>query len=348
MKKLVIKQVLPNREIIHFAEAGKIIGSRFNQIFVEEQGVARTIVLPRRWWEWGPGSCRLLRRALRLDKCNVFPVGQNLVIIRGGMVYHHELGYAGLRPVLRLRNCRNVLHQSITATPDGSIYFGEYGANRERRAVPVHRSVDGGMSWATVYEFMPGEIKHVHGCYYDRHEDSVWVCTGDFAGENRILRANRDFSRVEQIGDGSQKFRTCNFFFTPNRVYWLMDSQLETSHVVAFDRATRQITIGEALPGPVWYVKELADGYYLAGTAQEIGPGVRDKFAHLLVSRDLAHWEDLHLFSHDGWPMRFFKFGVMGFADGVQDSSNFPMFFEAIEGLDGCAAWCKIADHDES
>ncbi len=346
MKKLVINERLPRTEIVHFADRQRIVGSYFNQIWMREQETVHTARLPLRWWEPLSGGLRLARRALRQDKCNIFIQPGGVTAIRAGVVYHLAPDLRNCQPVLRLRNCRNILHQSFCVTPDGQAYFGEYGANRERTSVPVHHSSDGGKSWNVVFEFPAGSIKHVHGCYYDRFEDSLWVCTGDYAGENRILRTDRHFKNQEWIGDGSQKFRTCNFFFTNTAVHWLMDSQLEQSFAVRLDRRTRAITVGQPLPGPVWYIKELADGYYLAGTAQEIGPGVRDGHAHLLVSRDLERWEDLHLFQHDGWPKRYFKFGVLGFADGVQSSADFPVFFEALAGVDGQSVRCSLADTD--
>jgi len=344
MKKLVIKDTLPDREIVHFADAQQTITSRFNVVFVEKNGITRTIRLPRRWWEAGMGVLRLARRALRLDKCNVFPMGDNLIIIRAGQAYLYDAASGQIQSTLKLRNCRNVLHQSLGATPDGHVYFGEYGANPERTVVPVYRSTDGGKSWKTIYEFPASSIKHVHGCYYDPYEDAIWVCTGDFAGENRILVANRDFSRLETIGDGSQKFRTCNFFFTPENVHWLMDSPLEASRHLKLSRQSRQTTELQILPGPVWYSKSLTDGYFLAGTAQEVGPGVQDGFAHLLVSKDLVTWEDLQLFAHDGWPKRYFKFGVIGFADGEQTSKRFYLFCEALSGYDGRVCQCEIVE----
>lgn len=86
----------------------------------------------------------------------------------------------------------------------------------------------------------------------------------------------------------------------------------------------------------------MGDGYYLAATAQEIGLGVKDKYAHLMVSKDLEKWEDIYQFQHDGFPRRYFKFGVIGFADGYQQSNSFYLFAEAIKRLDGKIALCEI------
>ena len=279
---------------------------------------------------------------LRLDKCNVFPVGDNLVIIRRGLVYFYDNATDQLRVTLQLKNCRNVLHQSINSTPEGYIYFGEYGANTDRTEVPVYCSKDGGRSWINIYTFPAKSIKHIHGCYYDRFTDKIWVCTGDFKDENWLLVADREFKEVHKIGDGQQKFRTCNIIFTEKEVHWLMDSQLEPSYHIILDRKTEQITTGKKFLGPVWYIKELTDGYYLSATTQEIGAGVLDDKVNLYISTDLKEWNILHVFDHDGFPKRYFKFGVIGFADGRQSSKDFYMFFEAVKGFDGKSVTCAL------
>jgi hypothetical protein len=184
----------------------------------------------------------------------------------------------------------------------------------------------------------------VHGCYFDPYEEKIWVPTGDFDNECYLLCADRDFKNIEWIGDGQQAYRTCNLFFEQDSVHWIMDSQLQDSYHIRLDRKTCSIQKKQLFPGPVWYIKRLVDGYYLAATVQEIGPGVHDRFAHFMVSRDLETWEDLHQFRHDGFPKRYFKFGVIGFADGPQSSAAFYIFAEAIRGLDGKTALCQLEE----
>jgi len=264
------------------------------------------------------------------------------VIIRQGEVFRFDQSSGQMRHVLNLENCRNVLHQSIAVIDETTLYFGEYGSNVARASVPIHRSVDAGRTWDTVFRFEAGQVAHVHGCYFDPFEEKIWVFTGDFERECHVLCADRTFQDVEWIGDGSQTYRACNAFFEPDAVHWIMDSQLQDSYHIRLDRKTRTIERKQMFPGPVWYIKRLLDGYYLAATVQEVGPGVKDQYAHLMVSRDLEHWEDVHCFSHDGLPKRLFKFGVIGFADGQQDSRSFYLFAEALRGLDGQTALCEI------
>jgi hypothetical protein len=334
-------QLIPG-EICHYASSDMLITSFYNRVRVSK--VAREIDfrLPSDGWKTPFGLFRLSRRALRLDKCNVVPVEGGYVAVRQGRVYRYDEGSEALSETLRLKNCRNVLHQSIAVIEGTELFFGEYGNNAERAEVPIYRSCDAGRSWQTIYTFPAGKIKHVHGCYYDAFENKIWVLTGDFKDECHILCADRDFKHIEWIGDGQQLYRTCNLFFEKDSVHWIMDSQLQDSHHIKLDRKTRKIEKKNAFPGPVWYSKRLEDGYYLAATAQEIGPGVKDGFAHLMVSRDLETWEDVRQFEHDGLPKRWFKFGVIGFADGAQTSKNFYLFAEAIKGLDGRIALCEI------
>jgi len=342
--KLRIKKTLDKREIVHYADAQKTISSFHDRVYIDGPGGESSLRLPGSLLRRAAGSTRIGRRGLRLDKCNAFPVRDELIVVRQGVVYHHDPATEQLTPTLTLQNCRNALHQSGCLTPEGSFYFGEYGMNPERRSVPIYRTDDAGRSWQTIFEFKPGEARHVHGCLYDKYEDRIWVCTGDFKDENWIVTADRDFKDVEKIGDGQQYFRTCSLFFTADHVHWIMDSQLEQNYSFRLDRKTRQVERIQEIPGPVWYVKALSDGYYLAATAQERGDGVNDEFAHLLVSRDLERWQDLHLFRHDGLSMRYLKSGVIGFADGEQSSKEFYLFFEAIEGHDGRAVQCAIED----
>ena len=339
--KLILKKVI-HREICHYASPELLITSQYNRVYVKKDGRELSFKLPSDDWKALFGLFRLTRRAIRLDKCNVVPVADGYVVVRQGRVFHYEESSGCLTQALVLKNCRNVLHQSIAVVNGRELFFGEYGNNPDRGEVPIYRSLDGGRTWQTIFTFAAGKVKHVHGCYYDPVEKKVWVLTGDFKDECRILCADRDFKNIEWIGDGQQTFRTCNLFFEKDSVHWIMDSQLQNSYHIRLNRKTRKIEKKQLFPGPVWYIKRLEDGYYLAATAQEIGPGVKDKFAHLMVSCDLETWEDIHYFEHDGFPKRYFKFGVIGFADGPQSSDGFYLFAEAIKGLDGKTALCEI------
>ncbi|MEO0248565.1 MAG: hypothetical protein ABIN58_03265 [candidate division WOR-3 bacterium] len=339
--RLIIKEVI-DREICHYAGPEFRISSLYRTVYVQEGANEFAIHLPGEGWKEIGGRFRLWRRAFRLDKCNVVRVEGGLLIVRQGKVFRYDWAEKTLRTVLRLHNSRNVLHQSIAVIDQREVFLGEYGANPSRDEVPIYRSRDGGKTWEIVFSFPPGKIRHVHGCYYDPFEGKIWTLTGDFENECYILCSDKDFQQIEWIGNGRQTYRACNLFFQENTVHWIMDSQLQDNYHFCLDRKTRAVERRGRFPGPVWYIKQLEDGYFVAATAQEIGPRVHDRYAHLLVSQDLQSWVDVYPFEHDGLPKRFFKFGVIGFADGPQTSQGFYLFAEAVKRLDGKIAYCEL------
>ena len=114
-----------------------------------------------------------------------------------------------------------------------------------------------------------------------------------------------------------------------------MDSPLEPCHLQIFDRASGTLSEGRRFNGPVWYSKTLSDGWHLLQSSIEIGPSIVGEDAIVYASRDLKEWHEIARFKKDRWPMRYFKFGVIAFADGEQSSEDFIFFGEALEGLDG-------------
>ena len=333
------------KEICHYASKNTFISSKHNRIYISKSNLELQVSLPRQGWKDYFGFSRYLRRLLRLDKCNVALLDDGFIAIRMSKVYRYYFATKELKHVLTINNCRNVLHQSIAVVNGNEIFFGEYGNNSDQKvAVTVYRSLNGGESWDKIYQFPPGKIKHIHGCYYDPYEEKIWTLTGDFKGQCYMLCSDKDFADVEWIGDGDQVFRACNLFFEKDSIHWVMDSQLQDSYHIEMDRKTREIHKRTVFAGPVWYIKKLVDGYYLAATAQEKGAGVKDEYAHLYASKDLIEWQEIYRFEHDGLPKRYFKNGIVSFADGDQDSTSFYIFTEAIKNLDGKIAKCKIID----
>lgn len=342
MKLNILKKI--KKEICHYYDGEVTIFSHFNKIYYQKGKEKYSIELPLALHFKIAGIFRLFRRALRLDKCNVVPVGENLLILYRANLYLYEKKSDTLIHKLKMQNCRNTLHQAILNIDDKEIVFGEYGNNGNRESVPVYRSIDGGNNWETVDIFKKNSIKHIHGCYYDKYEDKVWILTGDFEAECYLVVCDREFKEIEWIGTGNQEYRACNLFFNEDRIDWIMDSPLENSYHIKLNRIDRTIEQKELFAGPVWYIKRLDDGYYLASTAQEIGVGVKDDFAHIYASKDLENWKSIYQFKHDGLPKRYFKFGTINFSDGKQGSKRFYFSSEALSGFDGISVECSLVE----
>lgn len=331
-------------EIVHFHSDDLLVTSTHRRVTMQRSGQACTVItLPPTRLDT-LGFCRLARRALRLDKCNVHPLdprGESLILIRQGAVYKYD-ERQGLRRTLTLRQSRNVLHTDFCQTASGRLIFGEYGANEDRQPIPLYASNDGGETWHIAYEIPAGKAKHVHGVFADKYSDKIWVFTGDADGESWVIESTEDFSQTRYIGDGSQIYRACSVFFTPDKVVWAMDSPLQPSRTVHLDRRTGSVELHGQFPGPVWYGLEVPGSGYLLASAVEPGASVTSENAGIYFSEDLIHWSRLASFRKDRWPMGLFKFGVIGFSRGERTDGTFHVFGEALRGLDGRSLRCKI------
>jgi hypothetical protein len=323
-------------EILHYSSDDIKVYSKASKIYLSISNDISVIPLPKSFWDIFAFS-RLLRRFFRIDKCNVWLVDDaelKLVIIRFGKVYYYD-STLGLIKTLSLKNCRNILHVDLCVCPDNVIAFGEYGANNERGSVPIYSSEDFGKTWKVAFEFPIKSIKHIHNLKYDLYSDKIWCCTGDRDGENKIVLFDRNFSINEVIGDGSQYYRTCDFFFTNTKVVWLMDSPNIKSHVVSYDRNSKKINIGQELAGPVWYSAKVGDGIYIAATSVEPGYSMKHKTAYLIGSKDLVTWKEIRTYKKDCFPINLFKYGVIAFPGGEMKISSVSYFGEALINLDG-------------
>ena len=286
---------------------------------------------------------RLFRRLFRLDKMNVSYIKTDLyLIVYQGSVFTYNIKANFLEFKFFLKNCRNVLHNSIMINKKGYIFIGEYGSNSNYSRVPIHVSYDYGKSWNVKYIFDRKEIRHIHGLYYDEYDDCVWICTGDFNSESKIIKSDLYFKKTELIGTNSQSFRTCMLHFKKNYVFWCMDSQFEDSYSIVYNRNNKKIKKTFLFPGPVIYSKFFEDGNYIVSTSQEIGPSVKDNYVHLFVSKDFVNWKKISQFQHDGLNKILFKFGLICFASGKQNISNFPIFCEAVKNYDGKVLFCSL------
>ena len=343
-KSKIEKSASIPREIIHFYDSLGMISSNHRTIYIVKDGLNKTIQMPFENIDL-LGFMRILRRLLRLDKCNIFPLSHDfssLLVLRQKKVYVLNTHTREFSYKFSLKNCRNVLQNTICRTPSGRIIFGEYGANNTLEPVPVHTSEDNGLTWSEINFFRKGEIKHIHNISYDSYSGNVWIMTGDFEGQCKLLMCSEDLKLIEVFGDGSQIWRTCGMFFEREAIYWLMDSPNEISKVIKMDRKTRDITILSSLAGPVWYVKRLSDGVMVAGVSVEPGLAVDTTSAQLIYSSNYLDWEVALEIPKDMWSMKLFKYGVISFSDGNQSSDDFMISGEGLVGLDGMSMNVKL------
>jgi len=125
----------------------------------------------------------------------------------------------------------------ITVVPGGAVFWGEYFDNASRDEVHIYASGDGGATWSVAYTFPKGAIRHIHNIVFDPWANSLWVLTGDYGDECRILRASCDFKDVEVVLQGNQQARAVALVPMEDGLYFSSDTPLEANFVYRLDRA---------------------------------------------------------------------------------------------------------------
>lgn len=328
---LVLKAV-EEHEFVHYQSDDLSIYTDSNIVHIKgvaEHRIELPLLAPLRLLS----RLRLLRRLTRLDKSCVIPTITGLIIIWQGAVYHwSEAGK--LRKTLVMKGCRNLMHNSIARIDDLTYIFGEYGRPHPE-GKNIYKTTDGGLTWTVAFNFPASAIRHIHNCIWDPHTQRLWIFTGDYDGECKIVSMTADFNDLRYYGDGSQVFRATGAFIDAKYVHWIMDSPLKEVRYVRMDKANGEIVLGQTFPGPVYYYTRTRDGIYLVCTAQEPGPSVSDRKVHLFASRNLKKWVDIGAFEHDGMPRRLFRFGVGVFPAGEYGSDDVMMSFDSIKSFDG-------------
>ena len=202
----------------------------------------------------------------------------------------------------------------ITAVPGGAVYWGEYFDNPQRQEVHIYGSTDGGRTWNVAYTFPKGAIRHVHNIIHDPWGDCLWVLTGDYGDECRVLRAARDFSRIETVLQGNQQARAVALVTTEAALYFSSDTPLEQNYIYRLDRAgslTRLAAIGSS---SIYGCR--AGDHVFFSTMVEPSEVNQDSQVRIYGARNGQDWSPLLAWRKDPWPMRLFQYGNAFLPDG--------------------------------
>jgi hypothetical protein len=221
----------------------------------------------------------------------------------------------------------------ITAVPSGTVYWGEYFDNAAREEVHIYASTDGGTTWSVAYTFPKRAIRHVHNIVYDQWEDCLWVLTGDYGDECRILRASCDFSRVETVLQGNQQARAVALVPTPDALYFSSDTPLESNYIY---RLARQGTLSQlaAISSSSIYGCCVAQHIFFSTMVE---PSEANGDRHVRVygsSQNLHDWQPLLAWEKDLWPMGLFQYGNAFLPDGNNTTPYLAVTTVAVESDD--------------
>ncbi len=291
----------------------------------------------RRWTARTNVSSRMLRDgfhalAVLPSQCMVAAVPGAIITLRPNQnqfdITHRMI--RGTRP----------LH--ITAIPSGTVFWGEYFDNASRDEVHVYASTDAGATWSVAYTFPKGAIRHVHNIVDDSWGKCLWLLTGDYGDECRIVRASYDFRQIDIVLQGNQQARAVACVPAESGLYFSSDTPLEANYIyhlarqeLARQEIDRQGKLSQLAPlsGSSIYGCRVGRDIFFSTMVE---PSTRnpDRFVRIFGARDGRGWRPLLAWKKDRWPMRLFQYGNAFLPDGKNNTPYLAVTTIAVESDD--------------
>lgn len=220
----------------------------------------------------------------------------------------------------------------ITATPEGCVYWGEYFDNRDRSEVFIYASTDNGQTWSVAYTFPAKAIRHVHNIVHDPWQHCLWILTGDYGQECRILRASYDLSNVDAILEGNQQARAVALLPAPDALYFASDTPLEENHIYRLDRRGHVEKVAVINNSSIYGCAVRSSHFF--STMVEPSQTNLSREVHLYGSPDGVQWLKYLAWEKDLWPQRFFQYGNAFLPDGTNETDFLAITTIAVKGAD--------------
>ena len=283
------------------------------------------------WWRSGTSRVPLASRLVR-DGFHALARLQNGTLIAAvpGAIATLRDGEHEFAISHRLLRGTRPLH--IASTPDGRAFWGEYFDNAGRNEVHIYVSVEDDNKWEVAHTFAKGSIRHVHNIIYDKWDDCLWLLTGDYGRECRILRASSDFKSIDEVVAGNQQARAVAAIPTEDGLYFASDTPLERNYIYHLDRRGNLRRLSELSSSSIYGCRS-SRGMFFSTMVEPSNANLSRKVA-IYGSGDGARWQPLTAWKKDRWPMKFFQYGNAFLPDGENTSAFFAATTIAVEGAD--------------
>ena len=278
----------------------------------------------------------LLRRLLRAEITGLYTLsdGTQLVIAKKGIFRKEKNDDSFIKTFAVLRGSRPL---NLCIASDGKIYFGEYFANMEKKAVRIFLSEDNGRVWTVACTIDAGRINHIHGLFWDKYTKRLWICTGDREGECIIGYTEDGFQTLVEVFRGGQEYRTCHLFFYEQYIVFATDSEYTENEIKFFDRETLQIDVLQKIQGTAIKGGQCGEIAFISTTVEPSKIN-KDTFSHLWITKDGLNWEEVYKAEKDILP-HIFQFGSIEFPRYRISKPLKKLFFSgrALKDIDGCS-----------
>lgn len=282
----------------------------------------------------------ITRRFFRAEITGFFdlPNGEHVAIAKKGLFLQDKDSKTFVKCFTMLRGSKPL---NICISPSGNIYFGEYFQNTDKQAVNIYCSKDNAQTWNIVYTFKAGNINHIHGLFFDKYTNRIWVATGDRENECIIGYTEDEFKTFVEVFRGGQEYRTCQLFFYKDFIVFGTDTQYQQNIIKKFDRRTLEITELQEVQGSVIKGGQVGDVAFISTTVEPSKVNT-DRYAYLWVTKDGLHWEERYKAKKDWLPF-IFQYGTFEFPQyNVEKLERLYFSGRALKGLDGKTTYIDL------
>ena len=149
---------------------------------------------------------------------------------------------------------------------------------------------------------------------HDPWANCLWVLTGDYGDECRILRASCDFKDVEVVLQGNQQARAVALVPAEDGLYFSSDTPLEANFVYRLDRAGALTRLASLSSSSIYGCRVQNRVFF--STMVEPSEVNRDRRVRIYGGGSAEDWRPLLAWKKDLWPMRSFQYGNAFLPDG--------------------------------
>jgi len=283
-------------------------------------------------WRKATSRVKLAGRLVR-DGFHALALGPSgsLVGAVPGAIVTCAAGDATFRVTHRI--ARGTRPLNLAVNPAGAFFWGEYFDNAARDEVHVYASGDAGRSWQVAHTFAKGAIRHVHNIVYDRWRDCLWILTGDYGEECRILRAKSDLSEVRTVVSGNQQARAVACIPAEDGLYFSTDTPLEKNFICRLSDAGQITRLAEISSSSIYGCRTQSGMFF--STMVEPSEVNRDRMVRVYASSDGQSWSSGLEWKKDAWPMKYFQYGNAFLPSGENRTNVLAVTTAAAEAADG-------------
>lgn len=231
---------------------------------------------------------------------------------------------------------------NIAVNPAGTFFWGEYFDNAARDQVHVYASSDAGRSWEVAYTFAKGTIRHVHNIVYDRWRECLWILTGDYGDECRILRAKCDLSEVRTVLSGNQQARAVACIPAKEGLYFSTDTPLEQNFICRVSDNSEIARLAPISSSSIYACRTQSGMFF--STMVEPSEVNRDRKVRVYGSSDGETWGAQLEWRKDAWPMKYFQYGNAFLPSGDNATDVLAVTTIAVAGADGVMSLYRASD----